>query len=384
MIKSKKIILAAGVFPPDIGGPATFAKLLAEELPKHNCETAVVTYGDKRPEPADYKLYLINREQNIFFRYIKYFWHIYKLSKEAGVIYALDLMSVGLPCALVKLLRSKIKFVVRLGGDFLWEKAAQEKGYDNTLRQYYADKKFNFKEKIIFAISKFVLKRADKIIFNSFFLKDIYVRQKIASEDKAVIIKNIKPEVLPPKSASVKKDFISIIFAGRIIAVRNLKRLIDALNIVKRKNWLKDIILEIIGEGPEKDNLQFIINNLQITNSVKFYPRLSREDLLKKINNSDIVAVISLTDINPNFASEALELGKPVILTKESEFYYVDDKNPLIYYVNPLNVDDIAGKMENVLNDVLSGKIQPAMAKTGDESWNIDEVVKKHMEIFNL
>lgn len=383
-MKNKKIILAAGVFPPDIGGPATFAKLLAEELPKHNCDISIVTYGERRADSNGYKIYFVSREQNIFFRYLKYFWQVYKLSKDVDVVYAFDIMSVGLPCALVKLLRPTIKFIVRLGGDFQWEKAVQERGYNNTLRQYYKDKKFSFKEKIIFAVAKFVLKKTDKIIFNSFFLKDIYISQKIIRGNKALVIKNIKPEATFLKSAPVKKDFISIIFAGRIIAVRNLKRLIDAFNIVKRKNWPKDVVLEIIGDGPEKQNLEFRIKNLELENYVKFSPKLSHDDLLKKILESDIVAVVSLTDINPNLVLEALELKKPIIVTKESEFFFAGDKNPLIYYVDPLNVSNIASKIESALNDVFSGPMSSKDLIINGQSWDIDTVIKEHLKIFNL
>lgn len=378
MIKNKKIILAAGIFPPDIGGPAVFAKALAKGLLEHNCEVSVLTYGGKKTEQPAYKLYAVNREQNIFFRYLEYFLLALKLAKTANVLYAFDIVSVGLPCALVKLFRPKIKFIVRLGGDFQWEKAVQERGYDDTLKQYYADRKFDAKEKTIFIISRFVLKATDKVIFNSLFLRDIYIRHKMVAEKKVVVVKNIKPEMPSKETVPIEpeKDFINIIFAGRVIAARNLKRLISAFKEAKKKKRLKDVILEIIGDGPERDNLP-------VVNDVKFYPKIDHDELIRKISESDIVALVSLTEINSNLVSETLELGKLVILTKESEFYYMGNKNPLIYYIDPLNIDDIAAKIENALDDILKGKITKNKGKTGDEALNLNEVVSKHLEIFN-
>ncbi len=64
-----------------------------------------------------------------------------KLSNWADVVYAHDLVSVGLPCALAKFLKPRTKLVVRLGGDFLWEKAYNNNWTDKPLSSYYQEPK---------------------------------------------------------------------------------------------------------------------------------------------------------------------------------------------------------------------------------------------------
>ena len=187
-----KIVLATGIFPPDIGGPATFAKALNDELPKQGCEVKVITYGSEKVLNSE--IYIIKREQNILMRYWLYFWKTWKLSKRAEVIYAFDLISVGLPCAVVKLLRPKMKLVVRLGGDHLFETALQREWYLGTMKDYYEKKDFNLIERFIYSINQFVLNRCDKVIFNAGFLRDIYVSKRGVPEGKTEIIKNIRPE----------------------------------------------------------------------------------------------------------------------------------------------------------------------------------------------
>ena len=41
-----KIVLAAGLYPPDIGGPATFAKQLVESLHVAGAEVVVLPFRD--------------------------------------------------------------------------------------------------------------------------------------------------------------------------------------------------------------------------------------------------------------------------------------------------------------------------------------------------
>ena len=81
-----KIVLATGIYPPDIGGPATYVAKLAEELPKRGCEVKVVTYGEMRNAECgmrnDGNVSCITRGQNIVFRYLKYFLAVYRLAKS--------------------------------------------------------------------------------------------------------------------------------------------------------------------------------------------------------------------------------------------------------------------------------------------------------------
>ena len=47
--KSKKILILTGIFPPDIGGPATQLDALARELIKNGYQVRVLTFRSKAP-----------------------------------------------------------------------------------------------------------------------------------------------------------------------------------------------------------------------------------------------------------------------------------------------------------------------------------------------
>ncbi|MCX6796382.1 MAG: GtrA family protein, partial [Candidatus Falkowbacteria bacterium] len=99
------VLIATGIYPPDIGGPATYVKTLQEELPKYGSEVRVVTYADDlRQENGVLK---VSRQQNIFFRYWQYFWIVFKLCSWAGIIYVQGPVSEGLPAFLACKLRIK-------------------------------------------------------------------------------------------------------------------------------------------------------------------------------------------------------------------------------------------------------------------------------------
>ena len=43
-----KIVIATGIYPPDIGGPATYSQTSAREFGKRNIETKIICYSDKK------------------------------------------------------------------------------------------------------------------------------------------------------------------------------------------------------------------------------------------------------------------------------------------------------------------------------------------------
>ena len=48
-----RILISAGIFPPDIGGPATYADKLSKELALRGHEVAVLSYADGKFQISD-------------------------------------------------------------------------------------------------------------------------------------------------------------------------------------------------------------------------------------------------------------------------------------------------------------------------------------------
>ncbi|MDD5294457.1 MAG: GtrA family protein, partial [Patescibacteria group bacterium] len=335
-----KILIATGIFPPDIGGPATYTKILGEELPKFGCEVTVIAYGDGEITNSERRIFRISRRQNIISRYLKYFRRVWELSGRADIVYAHDLVSVGLPCALVKLFKPRLKLVIRLGGDFLWEKAYNNGWTENPLSRYYKEPK-NFTEKIFLLVYKFVLPRCDKIIFSTPWQKEIYEKYLKVKPDKALVIDNIFPEFFSPEER-VRAGNRRVLLAGRLIKLKNFAKVFAAAR------ELPEVILLVIGEGPEGENLKKLARELGINNRVNFKKKLAWPELAKEILGSFLVLVPSITEISPNLVLECLKLGQPVLVTKECGFYgkYKEE----LIFIDPFSENDIKEKIIYLLN----------------------------------
>lgn len=272
-----KILIATGIYPPDVGGPANYAKRLTDEFKRLGHTVDVVSYQTEKSLPTGV-------------RHLVYFFRTVLHLHGVNVIIALDTFSVGLPAVCAAKIFGK-KIIVRVGGDFLWESYVERTKEKVLLSEFYKTKHhFTFKEKVIFNITKFTLKTADIIAFSTLWQKNIFALPYELDEGKISIVKNCcyaKKESVP----ATKKTFL---WAGRKITLKNIKILEEAFD--SAKHVCKDIELDLSENIP-------------------------RDELLKKIQCCYAVVLPSLSEVSPNFILEAIMYNKPFIMTKDTGFY---------------------------------------------------------------
>jgi len=350
-----KIVIATPIYPPEIGGPATYTKNLREGLEKKGHSIKIVSYQGLKRYPQPLKIIL-------------YSLRLFKNAKGCDLIYAFNLISCGLPtCFISKILRKK--FSIRTGGDFLWERAVEAGKTKKPLKEYYQSHK-TLKERFWICLIRKILNKVDKIIFTSYFQKDIYLKLFDIKEEKIVIIPNPFPEIATIDGQSSVNNY-QLLYAGRLLKLKNLQFLINVFYKVLEKTD-KDLTLKIIGQGPEK-------NNLKADDKVVFNPPVSHQDLLKEIQQSYLCLLPSLTEITPNFALECIKLGKPILLTKETS-YYESLKDKLIF-IDPQNETDLLEKILHLLDEKnYSNYIEKIKSISTDWSW--DKVIEQHEKSF--
>ncbi len=153
-----RILLATPLFPPDSGGPSTYAKLLMDELPKRGIEVVLVKFGEVKRLPPGV-------------RHVAYFLKCLKVVRGVDTVYALDPVSVGLPASLAAMLLGK-KFILRVPGDYAWEQGRQRFGVTEELEEFQT-KKYSRGVERLRGIQKFVARRANKIVVPSEYMRRI-------------------------------------------------------------------------------------------------------------------------------------------------------------------------------------------------------------------
>lgn len=208
-----------------------------------------------------------------------------------------------------------------------------------------------------------VLMNASRIIFISPHYKnycyekqfDPSVVKKVKSKTK-VIPNGIDSYYLKNRKKCQKKihNPIEIVFAGGFRNNKNLLRLIQAVDLLKNKNY--PIKLTAIGRSlPNRKISDSYINLLDKTVEGKDYIQLldykEKIGLCEIYDNADIFAMPSILETFGLSYVEALSQGLPILYTKGQGFDGFYKNGKIGYSVDALNVEDIARGIESIIEN---------------------------------
>ncbi len=336
-----KILLATPLYPPEIGGPATYAKLLELELPKRGIEIEVIPFSRVRSLP-------------LLVRHIAYFFIVLSHARHSTLILAQDVFSVGFPALCAAKLLGK-PFVVRVPGDYAWEQGKQRFGIVDGI-DVFQNKKYSWHVEFFRSIQKLVVRNAHLVIAPSHYFANLV---SLWMKDKRAIamynginfeqIKEYKKESHPPSSTF---RFIS---AGRMVPWKEFDTLIRI--IATHESWH----LTLIGDGPDKERLIKLANSIGVSERVQFLSALPQAELWNTIKEADVYVLNSSFESFSYQVVEVMALGIPVVATRSSNIEEIitdkkegflvpaGDQNALVEVLEVLSTD--AALRESITNE---------------------------------
>lgn len=300
-----KLVIATPLYPPDIGGPATYAKILEEELPKQNIAIALVSFHTVRhlPKGLSHLAYLVK---------------LFRAAYGADVILALDPVSVGFPAALVSLLRNK-KLVVKIVGDYAWEQGRQRFGVRDNLDEFVKKPATQFVAQVaaLHRVQEFVALRARTIIVPSNYLKSIIVQWGISPE-KIEVVYNAFDGILNLADKEGVRTALGLrgtilLSAGRLVPWKGFTTLIELLPEIRKK--YPDAKLYIAGSGPLEGDLKKRIRESGQQDTVSLLGDVEHGKLMEYIRAADCFVLNTGYEGLSHQLLEVLSVGAPIVTT---------------------------------------------------------------------
>lgn len=300
----KKILVATGLYPPEIGGPATYVQMLEGELPKAGIELVVVPFGTVRHLPK-------------LVRHIAFAWALFKSVRGCDAVYALDPVSVGLPALLVSRLSRK-PFLIRLGGDYAWEQGRIRFGLTETLDEYTDGASHRpVAVRVLAWLQSFVVRRARCVIAPSAYLKRIITTWGVPEKNIHVVYSALFPLPVSESKEIVREKLsyegVVLVSAGRLAPWKGFKTLIDVVAELRKER--DDITLVIAGDGGEHAALVAYAEERNVAEHIRFVGRLSKEALGASIFGADVYVSNPSYEGLPHQLLEVMDLGVPTITT---------------------------------------------------------------------
>jgi glycosyltransferase involved in cell wall biosynthesis len=368
-----KVLLAAGIFYPDVGGPAIHVRKIAEALSMNGYDVTVIAYGDdKTNKEFPFKVVRVSRKNHKILQWLIYQYLALRYGWSSKIIYAFDPTAAGIPARIAAFIFNK-PFIIRIGGDPIWERVVEMNQRFITIVDYYKNGFYKIDKPVLYWLIKKLISSSDRIVVYGQFFKDFYINYFNANPDKISIIKN--PVQQTEKANENIPDNPTVLFAGRFVSYKNLPFVIKVISKVRNK--IKKGNLVLIGSGPEKNSLLKLVDELNAKDYVTFKDSLPQEELFKNIRNSTVCIGPALSEFNPNFILESLSLGKPVLLTKGNGLS-VELPEEMLF--DPFNEEELEVKILNMFDKENYKKIiEKVNSLPLNQGW--DNVVNSHLVI---
>lgn len=380
MKKTKRILIATGIFSPDIGGPASYAQTLANRLAETRPVT-VVTYSSIWNSPTDLELpFRIVRIWSRWPKGIKhaiYFLKILLEARNCGVVFALNAVSAGIPARLVARI-FKRKFVVKIVGDSAWERAIG-RGKTSLLLNDFQKVKRSGSARVLHALQFSVCKGAHLIIVPSEYLSRIVEGWGIPKEKIRVVYNgsDFKPSTLSKEEAKKKLGITGniILSFGRLVPWKGNRMLIKIIPKLSEINQFFKLV--IVGSGPDRSILETMVKNLRLERKVILAGRKNPEEISEYLAAADLYILNSGYEGFSHQLLEVMIAGVPLITTNvggNKEIIHQGENGIMVKYNDEFNLIEVIRAVWN--NQELQEHFVAEGKKTA-AYFNVEKMIKE-------
>ncbi len=317
-MKNKKVLILSGVFPPEIGGPATQLDALSRRLVQRGYQITILTFG--KTDKTNYP-YTVKRISNCWPGPLKSFIYLISgliFSLKTDILYNYDLYTAGLTGLVIKKIARK-PLVTRFVGDSAWETASARKWISDDIMTFQ-EKKYSCRIELRKKIRKKILTNSNKIIVVSHFLQDLAQKIGLPKEKIKVIYNSVDflDTQLAVSKEELKKKYgfqgIVLLTIARLTPWKGIDTLIEIMPTLIEK--YDAINLVVVGKGQELNKLQNLAQSLSLENSVFFAGKLNRQQTMEHLKTADLFVLNTNYEGMSHCLLEAMKVGIPIITTK--------------------------------------------------------------------
>jgi glycosyltransferase involved in cell wall biosynthesis len=338
-----RIVFLTGIWPPDIGGPATHGPEFAAFLRDRGHDVRVVTMGDSEPTELPVAVETVSRGRPFVVRYPLVAARGARLARNADIVYATATYAAAASAAAA----ARRPFVAKLVSDPAYERARRYGLFRGSIEAFQTERAPA--ARTLKALRTASLRRARRIVVPSRYLAGLAVSWGLEARRVEVLVnpapppRDVEPEPLPREA---------FVFVGRLTEQKALPVALEALARVPEAR------LVVVGDGPERAGLERQAAHLG--DRVEFRGSLPREDVLRHLAGARALLLSSAWENLPHAAVEALAVGTPVVATAVGGVPEVvrDGVNGLL--VPPNDPEALAEAMRALLDDDLRARLASA------------------------
>jgi glycosyltransferase involved in cell wall biosynthesis len=302
-----KVVVVSGLWPPDVGGPASHAPEVCDWLVRRGHQVTVVTFADRAPQPRPYPVHWVSRRLPPGARHVHAASLVARLARDADVVYSIAILGRTTAAATL----AGTPHVIKLTTDPVFERSLHWRLTDSDLVM------FQQREGVIVnalrRVRNAALVRASRVLLASRALHELAISWGVP-EEKTELVPNpiAAPDSLPANGDVRRRHGIDgplVVYAGRLVPQKSVDVALEAVH----RNPAATVL--IAGEGPEREALEQYARRMGLNGQARFLGPQSRHTVFELLRAADAAILSSSWENFPHVAVESLCVGTPVIAT---------------------------------------------------------------------
>ena len=300
------ILITVGIFPPDIGGPASFVPKISNFLVEngHNVKIICLSEVGNNHIEDNLDVIRIRRSNSLPIRWLKTIYQIVKNGRNSDLIFVNGL---GVESAIAALMLKK-KLIRKIVGDPVWERAYNQKKTSESFDEFQ-NNKHSFLIEVQKLLRNWSVNSAEVVITPSDHLKNFVSELGFNNE---ILKINNGVDITDIKRTNVHKADINLLIISRLVIQKNINIVIEAMELLDNKN----VKLSIIGEGGEFNKLEGVIHELNLQNRVQLLGKIDNNKISQFLLTADIFIQASDYEGLPHSVLEAINYEIPILSTE--------------------------------------------------------------------
>lgn len=359
-----KVLITSPVFPPDLGGPATYVPSLGRFLVERGHDVHVVAFcSDPEPKGHPFRVTSIARG-SLPVRYLKAFAAVWKAAKDVDVVY------VNEHLALLHVLAAKLRakpVMIRIMVDGSWEIAHRKGWIGGDGIDEYQGKRYGLRVGLVRALQKLWWAWCDHVISCSDYLRGILLSSYGVEPSKVQRVWNAHHGPKAEDVAFTRDE------ARARTGVATDKRLV--LTICRLMGWKRvdnilralrelpdDVLLAVAGDGDMEEEWKRLSADLGLEGRVLWLGNVPHKDIPTWIRAADVFVLNSEYEGLSHTLVEVLHLGTPIVASR-----VCGNPEVVVDGVNGLLVDpkDWRTTRDAILKLLLDRDLAQRMAQAG-------------------
>jgi glycosyltransferase involved in cell wall biosynthesis len=330
------VLVVSGIWPPDVGGPASHAPEVAGWLRARGHEVEAVVTADVEPVREAYPVRWAPRSLPPGVRHLAALRLVAARARHADVVSSTGMFGRSSAGAFL----ARTPLVLKLTADPAFERARRRGLVAGEVGDFQSGGG-GLPARALRWARDAALARAAHVVCPSSFMRDLVVSWGVPPE-RVTLLPNPAPVADSAAPFDVGERPV-LAFAGRLTAQKDL----DVALAVLRA--LPEVRLLVAGDGPERARLEEAARDLG--DRVRFLGPLPRSEVLGLLLAADAAILTSAWENFPHGVVEALAVGTPVIATRTGGVAEVvrDGDNGLL--VEPGDASAFAAAVERYLTD---------------------------------